>query len=90
MNLCLDGVDRIGGLDLKGDSPGSEGLNEDLHTAMETGTRWRMDVVVQKVCLSSRRLPAKMRHCWSGGMLCGTSVTHLHFVVAESQDLRKI
>ena len=52
LDLHLDIVNHIGGLNLKGDSPGSEGLNEDLHTAMEMEDKVEggllLDVVVQK------------------------------------------
>jgi len=34
LNLSLDIVDRVGGLDLKGDSLTGEGLDEDLHLAV--------------------------------------------------------
>ena len=50
LNLHLDGVDHIGGLDLKGDSPGSEGLNEDLHTVMEMEDKVEDGLLLDVVC----------------------------------------
>jgi len=42
LDLGLDIIDRIGGLDLEGDGFASEGLNEDLHgvQVMATGRVW--------------------------------------------------
>ncbi len=31
LDLCLDGVDGVGGLDFEGDGLAGEGLNENLH-----------------------------------------------------------
>jgi len=46
----LDIVDRVGGLDRKGDGLAGEGLDEDLHTAAETEDkvqgRLLLDIVV--------------------------------------------
>ena len=36
LNLALDGLDRVGGLDFKGDSLSSQGLDKDLHTTTQT------------------------------------------------------
>jgi len=36
LDLALDIVDRVGGLDLKGDRLSREGLDEDLHTSTKT------------------------------------------------------
>ena len=33
LDLCLDILDGVGGLDLEGDGLAREGLNEDLHLA---------------------------------------------------------
>ena len=52
LEFCLDVVDRIRGLNLKGDHLSRECLDEDLHTATETEEkvegRLLLDVVVQK------------------------------------------
>ena len=50
LDLSLDVVDGVGGLDLEGDGLASKGLDEDLHTTAETEDqvegRLLLDVVV--------------------------------------------
>ena len=50
LDLGLDVLDGVGGLDLKGDGLASEGLDEDLHTSPETEDKVEggllLDVVV--------------------------------------------
>merc|ERR1712200_286387 len=50
LDLGLDALDGVGGLDLKGDGLASEGLDEDLHTSPETEDKVEggllLDVVV--------------------------------------------
>merc|ERR1712109_123916 len=50
LDLGLDVLDGVGGLDLKGDGPASEGLDEDLHTSPKTEDKVEsgllLDVVV--------------------------------------------
>ena len=52
LNLSLDVVDGVGGLDLKSDGLSSEGLDEDLHTTSESEDemegRLLLDIVVRK------------------------------------------
>jgi len=52
LNLGLDILDGVGGLDLEGDSLTSEGLDKDLHTSTEAKDqmegRLLLDVVVRK------------------------------------------
>jgi hypothetical protein len=43
LDFGLDIVDRVGGLDLKGDGLAGEGLDEDCIPPWRRRTRWRMD-----------------------------------------------
>ena len=66
-------------------SPGSEGLNEDLHTAMEMEDRAEggllLDVVVQKGMFIFELFASKDEVLLARRMLCGTSVDKLTFTL---------
>merc|ERR1719498_2119642 len=70
LDLRLNVIDRVRGLDVKRDRFTSQGLHENLHSTPETQHqvkgRLLLDVVIRKRPTVLQLFPAKMRRCWSG------------------------
>ena len=73
LDLGLNVLDGVAGLDFECDCLAGEGLDEDLHATAESENQVKgaflLDVVVAEMCGHLRvALPAKISRCWSGGI----------------------
>ena len=71
LNLCLDVIDRVGGLDLQRDCLASERLDEYLHTSTETEnemeSRLFLNIVVRESTTVLELLPGEDKTLLVGG-----------------------
>jgi hypothetical protein len=77
LNFGLHIVDRVRGLDLQGDRFARKGLKKDLHASTEAKDKMEGEILLDVIVRQGATLLklTKIRRCWSGGILVGSTVS---------------